>query len=200
MDGSFRIVVDSIPADMADRMRGRSWHPRPHCPGFDDLALLRMTHWTFDSRVADGELVVARTVADDLCGVFAALFAARFPIATMKPIYHFDGDDRASMAANNCSAFNFRTIVGTDDLSQHALGFAVDINPVHNPWVLRDDIRPPAGAAYVKRRPEQPGVIIRPGPVTDAFDAIGWFWGGDWQDVKDFHHFQKYEHRGLMPV
>lgn len=31
------------------------------------------------------------------------------------------------MAADNSSAFNYRTIAGTDRLSRHALGRAVDI-------------------------------------------------------------------------
>jgi hypothetical protein len=34
-------------------------------------------------------------------------------------------------------------------------------------------------------------MIVRPGPVTDAFDAIGWGWGGDWQSVKDYQHFSR---------
>ena len=196
MTFTFHAIVDAIPEAMAAAMRGASWHVHPQCPDFADLALIRMKHWTFAGQIGDGELVVARVVADELCRAFAALFAARFPIARMTPIYHFGGDDRASMDANNCSAFNFRTIAGTDRLSQHAGGFAVDVNPVQNPWVRGDTISPPAGAAYLDREAERPGLIARPGPVTDAFDAIGWTWGGDWQEVKDYHHFQKYPRHG----
>lgn len=197
MRASFRIAIESIPADLAETMRGVSWHPRPRCPEFADLAVLRMNHWTFTGAVADGQLIVARAVAEEVGQAFSALFVAQFPIARMVPIYRFDGDDDASMAANNCSAFNFRTIAGTDKLSQHALGVAVDINPVQNPWVRRTEILPPAGADYVDRDSRRPGVITRPGPVTDAFDAIGWSWGGDWPDVKDYHHFQKYPRHGI---
>jgi hypothetical protein len=32
-------------------------------------------------------------------------------------------------------------------------------------------------------------MIARPDPVTDAFDALGWEWGGDWQVRKDYQHF-----------
>jgi hypothetical protein len=28
--------------------------------------------------------------------------------------------------------------------------------------------------------------------VTAAFDAIGWHWGGDWDEIKDYHHFSRH--------
>ena len=47
-----------------------------------------------------------------------------------------------------------------------------------------------AGAAWLDRAQVRPGMIVRPGPVTDAFDAIGWSWGGDWTGAtRDYHHF-----------
>ena len=55
-----------------------------------------------------------------------------------------------SMSADNTSAFNFRVIAGTTLLSQHALGRAIDINPVENPW-RRPDRIVPAGGRGVRR-------------------------------------------------
>lgn len=196
MSQTFRIAIESVSDAMAARMRGSTWRDEPRCPAFADLAVLHMNHWTFADELGDGELIVARDVADDLAGVFAALFEARFPIASIRPMYCFGGDDLASMAANNSSAFNFRTIAGTDRLSQHALGDAVDINPLLNPWVRETEVLPPAGSAYLDRSDVRPGMIVRPGVVTAAFDAIGWTWGGDWPDVQDLHHFQRYARRG----
>jgi hypothetical protein len=98
------------------------------------------------------------------------------------------GSDDASMAADNSSAFNFRVVAGTGTLSQHALGLAIDLNPVKNPWRKPDRIVPPAGAAFADRRDIRPGMIVRPGPVVAAFDELGWEWGGDWRHAFDDHH------------
>ena len=194
---SFQVAIEDISTPLAAAMHGVSWHPRPRCPGFAELALLRMNHWTFTDQLAEGQLVVARSVAEELARAFAALFTARFPIAQMRPICDFAGDDLASMNANNCSAFNFRTIAGSERLSQHALGVAVDINPVQNPWVRGTEVLPPAGADYLDREVVRPGQITRPGAVVQAFIDIGWSWGGDWPDTKDYHHFQKYPRHGI---
>lgn len=34
-------------------------------------------------------------------------------------------------------------------------------------------------------------MIGRPGQVTDAFDSRGWTWGGDWNSLEDWMHFEK---------
>ena len=66
----------------------------------------------------------------------AALFAARFPIERIQLVDDFGADDAASMAANNTSAFNCRNIDGRPGVwSEHSYGWAIDINPVQNPWV-----------------------------------------------------------------
>lgn len=192
MADSFEAVVEPISDALLVEMTGASWHPHPDCPPPAALVLLRMTHWGFDGRVHRGELVCAADLADEVSEAFARIFAARFPIARMVRIDAYGGDDDASMAANNASGFNFRVIAGTDRLSQHALGRAIDINPVQNPWLRDGVILPPAGREYLDRADVRPGMIVRPGPVTDAFDAIGWDWGGDWSDYKDYHHFSKH--------
>lgn len=40
------------------------------------------------------------------------------------------------MLDNNTSCFNYRIVDGTDHLSKHALGCAIDINPFYNPYVV----------------------------------------------------------------
>jgi hypothetical protein len=189
---SFAGNIEMISDELFERMKGASWHPDPACPAPADLALLRMNHWDMDGGVGQGELIVAAEVAGEVLRAFEHIFAARFPIARMLPIDAFGGSDPASMAANNCSGFNFRVIAGTDRLSQHALGHAIDINPVQNPMVTGERISPQAGAGYLDRGHVRPGMIVRPGPVTAAFDAIGWYWGGDWDEIKDYHHFSRH--------
>jgi poly-gamma-glutamate synthesis protein (capsule biosynthesis protein) len=181
--------ISVIPESIRDEMRGVSWHPDPRCPGFDELALLDLPYVDFHGQSQRGQLVVARTVANALVEVFERLFTDRFPVAQMHRIDLFSADDGASMDANNCSAFNFRVIAGTERLSKHALGLAVDINPIQNPWVKDGVVWPREGSRYLDRTRDAPGVIRRPGPVTAAFDAIGWEWGGDWEATKDYHHF-----------
>ncbi|MDN8991441.1 M15 family metallopeptidase, partial [Staphylococcus aureus] len=83
----------------------------------------------------------------------------------------FGGDDDRSMAANNTSAYNCRTVAGSSTLSDHAYGRAIDINPVQNPYVLSSGILPPSGRAYagVDRSPGTDaarGVIVAGGVVV----------------------------------
>lgn len=185
----FRSSAEPIPAALRRSMVGVSWRPDPRCPPFDALALLHLDHVDFAGEACEGQLIVAAAYAEPVQRVFAALYAARFPIARMQLVDEYGGDDDRSMAANNSSAFNFRTIEGSANLSQHSLGEAIDINPVMNPYLVGDKILPPAGADYLDRADVRPGMIVRPGPVVDAFDAIGWEWGGDWTSRKDYHHF-----------
>lgn len=170
-------------------MTGASWHPDPRCPDWRDLALIRMDHWGFDGAAHHGELVVAAAVADAVVSAFELIFAARFPIERMVRIDAYGGDDDRSMAANNTSAFNFRTVAGLDVLSLHSFGTAIDINPVQNPYIGRERVCPPAATAYLDRHDVRPGMLVRPGPVIAAFEAIGWEWGGDWTPRQDYHHF-----------
>jgi hypothetical protein len=34
-------------------------------------------------------------------------------------------------------------------------------------------------------------MILSAGPVTGAFQAVGWKWGGDWTSLKDYQHFSE---------
>jgi hypothetical protein len=106
----------------------------------------------------------------------------------MRLVDDFGASDAASMDADNSSAFNFRMIAGTQTLSQHALGRAIDINPVENPWRKPDRIVPEAGRAFADRSDVRPGMFVRPGPVVSSLDELGWEWGGDWRHAFDDHH------------
>src|SRR5690606_12529523 len=109
----FRGVARAIPDDLAARMTGTTWHPG--CPvHLDDLAVLELTHHAVDGPPTEGHLVVARAVAAEIVHAFATLYEGGFPIERMAPIEVYDGDDDTSMAANNTSAFNCRTVEGTD--------------------------------------------------------------------------------------
>jgi poly-gamma-glutamate synthesis protein (capsule biosynthesis protein) len=138
--------------------------------------------------------VPLRDLRYHVVAVFQELFEARFPIRRMVLVDEYDGDDGASMAANNTSAYNCRTVAGTDRWSEHAFGAAVDINPVQNPYVQGSSYDPAEAAPYVevprgaRARPE-PGVIVAGDVVVRAFERIGWEWGGTWTSSKDYQHF-----------
>ena len=83
-------------------------------------------------------------VAADVAGVFATMFAQQFPIARMVRVEHYGGDDDASMAADNTSAFNCREITGGGAFSNHSWGMAIDVNPLENPYVKGDVVLPAA--------------------------------------------------------
>jgi poly-gamma-glutamate synthesis protein (capsule biosynthesis protein) len=175
-------------------MDGVSWHgDDPRCPRWDELAYLRVDHVTMGGGTARGELVVAAAVAPHAVELFRRLYALGFPIRTLALVDNHGASDDASMAADNSSAFNFRLIAGTQLLSQHALGRAIDLNPVENPWRRPDRVVPDAGCAYVDRANVRPGMIVRPGPVVAAFDELGWNWGGDWMHAIDDHHLVRPE-------
>jgi D-alanyl-D-alanine carboxypeptidase len=187
-DAPFAAEILPISDELDRRITGVSWHDDPRCPRKDALAYLRLAHVTMDRGVATGELVVAAAIASRAVDLFRRLYALGFPIRQMRLVDEYGASDDASMAADNSSAFNFRVVAGTDVLSQHARGLAIDINPVENPWRKPDRIVPPAGAAFADRRAIRPGMIVRPGPVVAAFDELGWEWGGDWRHAFDDHH------------
>jgi hypothetical protein len=186
--GRFTGAWRAIPDDVFDRMRGRSWQDDPRCPARDDLAYVELDHRTLDGGDARGELVVSRRIADHTLALFHRLHAIGFPVARMQLVDDHGGDDGRSMDADNSSAFCFRVVDGTDLLSQHAFGLAIDINPVENPWVRTHKFVPAAGAPFLDRTALRAGMIVRPGPVTRVFDELGWEWGGDWRHASDYHH------------
>ncbi len=169
-------------------------HTEGTCPvPLADLRHLVVTHVGFDGRAHRGELVVHADVAADVVEVFAALYAARFPIERMLLVDEYGGDDNASMAANNTSGYNCRRVAGRSTWSNHAYGRAIDINPVQNPYVVGGTVQPPAAAAFMDvdrtaGAAPVPGVIQDGDVVRQAFERIGWDWGGLFSDP-DYQHF-----------
>ena len=66
---------------------------------------------------------------------------------------------------------------------------AIDINPFQNPWVLKNKIEPPTAKAYADRSKTEPGMLYPKHPLVQAFESIGWTWGGNWKRTKDYQHF-----------
>jgi hypothetical protein len=171
------------------------------------LRLLKFGYVGFDGQTRDdAEMVVMDAVADHVLAVFVALRAKRFPIASVKLMDHFEGNDEASTARNNTSSLNVRQIAGGGPISLHSYGVAIDLNPLQNPYITyttphpeegaRDGVRPsrrisidpPAATDYVRRTPLRPGMAE---DVVALFAAHGFAeWGGRWKNPIDYQHFQ----------
>ena len=175
------------------RHRMRSSH-RAGCPmPWRELRYLRLSYVGFDGQSHTGELVVAAAYANDVIGVFRTLYDARWPVRRMGLVDAYGGDDDRSMAADNTSGFNCRRVKGSKAWSDHALGAAIDINPVENPYVTGSSVAPRGSGpfAVVDRAPGAlvpDGTIRADDVVVRAFAAIGWEWGGSWSEP-DFQHF-----------
>jgi hypothetical protein len=189
--GSFPVT-----AEYCDTMRVHhvlSDHPPVNC---DRLRLVKFEYLDFDGAAhADGEIVVMEIFAGHVLQIFHELRQRGFPLAKVRPVHDYNGDDRASMADNNTSAFNDRKIAGATTISLHAYGAAIDINPVQNPFVNGSgEISPSAGRGFVKRLPQGSEDAAKAGmaeAVIDIFTSHGFVeWGGDWTSPIDYQHFQ----------
>lgn len=176
-------------AQVDDEVAARStW--RPECPvGLDELRYLTVTFWGFDERPHTGELLVHASAAEDVVGVFEALYEARFPIEEMRIVRPDELDAPPTGDGNNTTAFVCRPGVGGAAWSEHAFGLGIDVNPFHNPYVRGELVLPELATAYLERDEHREGMIRRGGVVTEAFADIGWGWGGTWRSSKDWMHF-----------
>lgn len=153
----------------------------------------------FAGQVREGAVEVDSSLAREVEEIFAEILAARFPLRSVRSIAEFGGDDEASMRADNTSGWNWRKTRGTRLLSWHALGRAIDLNPLENPMVKGCTVRP-EGA---RRDTAKPGTLLVDGAVVRAFRKRGWHWGGRWKGAKDWQHFEKPQagvDRSLSPL
>lgn len=163
---------------------------------FDDLRYLHILHYDFDGNLAEGELVCNQSIAQDLIEIFYQLYLNEYQLESVLLIDEFDGDDTASMEANNTSCFNYRVVEGSDHLSKHAYGLAIDINPLYNPYVTyekdgAENVSPAAACSYADRSVNFAYKIDENDLCYKLFTQYGFIWGGNWNNVKDYQHFQK---------
>ena len=184
----FRAVVRPISPAEREQMTPSVW--RPGCPvGPAALRHVSLPFVGFDGRLHRGALVVHNGAARDVVTAFRALYRARFPIRRIRPIQAYGGDDFASIEADNTSAFNCRPATGSSRWSEHAYGRAIDINPIENPYVSGGSTSHRRSVPYLDRSPARPGMAVEGGALVEAFDAVGWGWGGRWSSIQDFQHF-----------
>lgn len=205
-------TMEQIPQDVWASMQGKSYTDNTNV-GYDDLMYLTMPYYDFDYNVQTGHMVVAADVAEDVLNIFSELFEIKYPIEHMGLIDPYfdmltdelDTPDRSSMGRNNTSAFYYRVVNGSGNLSNHAYGRAIDLNPKTNPWEQNGTVSPRNAKKYADRAQtaastdfsdwtdtEQAAFIGSDTEVYRIFRKYGWEWGGEiWGSQHDYQHFQK---------
>ena len=163
-----------------------------------ELRYLRILHRNFDGGSQTGEIVCNKAIAADLLYIFRRLYDEGYPIERVTLIDNFGADDEASMTANNTSCFCYRSVRGSNTISFHGRGLAIDINPLYNPCVRTRNgvttVEPAAGRKYISRTKtgkEAKYIITRQSIIYRLFTERGFKWGGNWRTLKDYQHFEK---------
>lgn len=163
---------------------------------YEDLRYVHVLHYDFQGESTEGELICNAAIARDLVEIFYELYKAEYQIEKIRLIDEYEGDDDLSMEDNNTSCFNYRVVEGTDKLSKHAYGLAIDVNPLYNPYVRYNKdgslhIDPKGSEPYADRSASFPYKIDENDLCLKLFKEHGFTWGGDWNSMKDYQHFQK---------
>ena len=188
-------TISEIPDTIFEFMQGRSYKEDCLIPR-SDLRYLIILHRNMEGQAVVGELVVNKEIADDILAIMRELYDLYYPIEQVRLVDYYEGVDELSMAANNSSAFNWRPLTGsTTKISRHAMGMAIDINPLYNPYYKFhrgvEIIKPEEGEPYVDRMWEFPYIIEEDDVCYQLFMERGFKWGGDWRSLKDYQHFEK---------
>lgn len=80
---------------------------------------------------------------------------------------------------NGC--FNWRKMTNSSAMSNHAFGVAIDINPGYNPYV--------SGTSSSTWQ-NAPGCYKIQGDIVTIWKKYGFYWGGDYKNIKDYMHFE----------
>lgn len=163
---------------------------------YEELRYVHILHYDFEGKLAEGELICNAAIAQDLVEIFHELYRNEYRIEKVKLIDEYDGDDNLSMADNNTSCFNYRNVPESTSLSKHALGRAIDVNPLYNPYITynedgSENVLPENATDYADRSKKFPYKIDENDLCYKLFTEHGFVWGGNWNSCKDYQHFQK---------
>lgn len=184
-----------IPDNVWSEMQGKTYRDNPYIKR-EDLRYIKFIHYDFEGKVRVGEIICNREIAKDLTDIFQELFINSYPIERAVLPDYYDADDEKQMQANNTSSFCYRPVAGTNVLSNHAKGMAIDLNTLYNPYCkIRKDgslyVQPATAAQYCDRTKSFAHKIDKNDLAYKLFTAHGFSWGGDWKSTKDYQHFEK---------
>ena len=146
------------------RMSGNSYKENDVVQ-LSDLRYVRVQHYNYKGKIQSGELVVNKKIANNTVKVFYELFQKKYPIQSMKLIDDYGADDETSMEANN-------------------------------PYIKGSVILPKNGKAYAQRDVSKctgtykKNMIHKNDTAYKIFTKYGFTWGGNWNSLKDYQHFQ----------
>ena len=193
-DISKEFYYEELSEEVIERIQGKSYKEDCDVP-YSELRYVRVLYQGFDDKPHRGELIVNKAIAEDIVDIFRELYDLKYPIERMVLVDEYDGDDNASMEADNTSSFNYRKVDGAQHLSLHSYGLAIDINPLYNPYVRTIDgekvVTPENGSKYADRSLDCEYYIDTEDACYKAFTKRGFTWGGSWINSKDYQHFQK---------
>ncbi len=196
-DAESGFYCTALTEDIKARITGSSYPDtqEPLQISYEELSYVHVLHYDFEGQIQEGELICNQAVAQDLVEIFYELYESQYPIEKIRLIDEYSADDEASMADNNTSCFNYRTVPGSTKRSNHSYGFAIDINPLYNPYVRTRDgkelISPDNAVPYADRSADFPHKIDRNDLCYRIFIEHGFTWGGSWNSSKDYQHFEK---------
>jgi peptidoglycan L-alanyl-D-glutamate endopeptidase CwlK len=150
----------------------------------DSITMVNVDYRGFNGEVYNGQIVVHKDLAASTERIFKRILnETDIPLTSVIPVSFFGWADTPSWKFNNTSAFNWRLVGGSTEVSDHAFGSAIDINPYINPW-MQNDTNPRYNVNRV-------GTWTADSPVVQIFKDEGWKWGGDWKNSKDWQHFYR---------
>ena len=192
MDGFY---YEPITNEIFKRISGISYPVDCTVP-LDELRYIGLMYVDFNGETQKGELICNKALAQDMVEIFYELYSNNYQLESVKLVDEYGGDDTASMLANNTSCFNYRVVEGTTRLSNHAYGRAIDINPFYNPYITYNkdgttNVSPAGSEAYADRSASFPYKIDENDLAYKLFKEHGFKWGGDWNNSKDYQHFEK---------
>lgn len=184
---------EPLSEDVKTRIYGLSYKEDCTVP-YEELRYVSVLYKDFENKKQVGEIICNKTIAQDLLEIFYELYQAEYAIAKIRLVDEYNADDTLSCLDNNSSAFNFRVVEGSTTLSKHALGLAMDINPVYNPYVTYPDgvkrISPVGSDEYADRSKDFPHKIDEDDLCYQLFIEHGFTWSGHWKSLQDYQHFQ----------
>lgn len=185
---------EPLSEDMKKRITGLSY--KEDCPvPYDDLRYVSVLYVNFKGNVSTGEIICNKAIAQDLTEIFYELYQANYQIEQIRLVDEYNADDNLSMQDNNTSCFNYRTVAGTNRISMHGQGLAIDINPFFNPYITYrnggQQVAPAGAEAYADRSQPFAYKIDENDLCYKLFTEHGFSWGGNWNNSKDYQHFEK---------
>jgi hypothetical protein len=180
--------VSPLSPETRAAMTGKSWHVG--CPvALNDLAAVQVTYFGFDHGTHTGTIVVHKQLASDVALVFDELYNASFPLHRVSPWENYG----SRVYAEQDDTVGFYCEKAQDDTkhwSSHAYGYAVDINPLENPFQDAHDGWWPPGAEKFVPRDDAMGKVTPNSSAIDILAKHGFAWGGFYKDP-DYMHFFK---------